>query len=254
LNDKYFIDRMKVKKSTIAIFILTTIFFSCTDEETPNFQNSIPEPVVTPPVFVPNTVENFTYLALGDSYTIGQGVDEIDRWPIQLKGELKKDYINLTAVDIIAQTGWTTGSLLNAINNEKPEKHDLVSLLIGVNNQYQGRPFTQFENEFMQLLNIAINLCSQEDRLFVVSIPDYSITIYGSGNSSFIASEINKYNDYMEQQCLLKGIPFIDVTAISRDLGVTNGALAPDALHPSGYQYSKWVEVISPEVLKLLKN
>lgn len=247
---------MKVTKSTLALFFMITVFFSCTDKDLPDFpnQNQNPDPIIPPPDNVPNTVEDFTYLALGDSYTIGQGVDENERWPNQLRDELKKDFINLTPVDIIAQTGWTTGSLLNAINNEKPVKHDLVSLLIGVNNQYQERPFTQFENEFDQLLNIAINLCSEEKRLFIVSIPDYSITKYGSGNPEFIASDINKYNEYIEQQCLLKGIPFIDVTTISRNLGITGGALADDELHPSGYQYSKWVEVISPEVLKLLKN
>ena len=193
-----------------------------------------------------------TFLALGDSYTIGQGVPENLRWPNQLKTELLKSDKNISDIDFIAQTGWTTSDLLLAIEGEKPETHDLVSLLIGVNNQYQGIPFYVFETEFDSLLNIAIDLAGNNQRVFVVSIPDYGVTPFASSFSEQITEEINTYNHYIEDRCKFLGIPFIDVTGISRELGDSNNALANDGLHPSGFQYGKWVEEIIPVVVELL--
>ncbi|MCA0931813.1 SGNH/GDSL hydrolase family protein [Lutimonas saemankumensis] len=197
---------------------------------------------------------SFTFLALGDSYTIGQGVSDEMRWPNQLKDRLLKESVTLEKVDIIAQTGWTTSALLNAINEKQPGQYDLVSLLIGVNNQYQQRPFEEFQEEFKELLNISMNLAGESKRVFVVSIPDYGVTRYGSANPGGIASEINNYNGFIKMHCQENNVPLVDVTEISRNLGDSDGALASDALHPSGYQYSLWVEEIVPVVLELLEQ
>jgi lysophospholipase L1-like esterase len=201
----------------------------------------------------PNLEDGMSYLALGDSYTIGQGVDEQARWPNQLKDSLLVYDKNLSKVDIIAKTGWTTNNLIKAIEAENPDKYDLVSLLIGVNNQYQKLNFNQFKIEFDSLLTIADNLTIKYNRLFVVSIPDYGVTPFGANNSEIIGQEIDKYNSYMKITCQDLGIPFVNITEISRELGDSSIALAPDKLHPSGYQYRLWVKEILPIVKKLLE-
>jgi len=199
-------------------------------------------------------LKNLKYLALGDSYTIGEGVAEELRWPNQLAKKLEGVTIEIKKVEIIAKTGWTTRDLLNGIEARAPEKHDLVSLLIGVNNQYQKRPFEQFENEFSMLLNQAIDLVGDKDNVFVVSIPDYGVTPFGSGDPEGIGKEIDKYNGYIAATCESMGIPFIDITGISRELGANEGALVADRLHPSGTQYTRWTEAILPVVINLLRN
>lgn len=202
------------------------------------------------------TIEEQTpikYLALGDSYTICQNVSEGGRWPNQLKEKLKDNNFEVEKTDIIAQTGWTTSNLITAINNASPEDYNLVSLLIGVNNQYQNQPFTIFQTEFDQLLTTSINIAGNKDRVFVVSIPDYGVTPFGSANSQTIGQEIDQYNSYMETKCDSLGILYINITEISRTLGSTNGALTNDNLHPSASQYTEWVNEMLAEVLGLLE-
>jgi len=191
------------------------------------------------------------YLALGDSYTIGQGVDTLDRWPNQLSAQLISNGIEVQKTDIIAQTGWRTSNLLNAIGNTPLDDYNLISLLIGVNNQFWGEPFDIFQSEFDSLLNITIDLVGKE-RLFIVSIPDYGVTPFGSNNSENIAEDIDMYNNYIQERCSLEGLAFINITEISRQLGDSEGALASDNLHPSGSQYAKWVEELFPIVLNLI--
>ena len=177
------------------------------------------------------------------------------RWPIQLKSRLKSDSINLQEVNILARTGWTTTALLNAIASEKPKNHNLVSLLIGVNNQYQNLSFTSFKNEFDELLNISLALSGKTKKVFVVSIPDYGVTPFGAGfRRQPLADEIDMYNAYIKEKCDQFEVPFIDVTYLSRQLGDSKGALADDNLHPSGSQYSKWVDLIYPVALELLRK
>lgn len=244
---------MKGIQLPMVLVFIVTLMLGCTDDEKNMNQNLISGSSVNPSDNL-LSMQSYSYLALGDSYTIGQGVDEEARWPNQLKTELKKNLIDLIKVDIIAQTGWTTNNLISAINSEKPGQYDLVSLLIGVNNQYQKKPFSQFEKEFDELLDKAIDLAGGNQSVFVVSIPDYGVTRFGSGNPGGIASEINGYNGYIRQRCLNRNVLFIDITEISRDMGDKDGALAGDGLHPSGQQYAKWVEKILPEVNNLLKN
>jgi len=194
-----------------------------------------------------------TYLALGDSYTIGEGVGIDDRWPNQLSNELSNSKVQIVDTKIIARTGWTTRNLLDALNEQKPSKHDLVSLLIGVNNQYQGLSFSTFEEEFILLLDSAITLSRKgKKRVFVVSIPDYGLTPFVKENKETIAAELDRYNAYMQSECEKQGIPFIDITSVSRSLGSLPDAIAKDGLHPSGYQYMQWVNEIFPVVERML--
>ena len=210
------------------------------------------------PLEVPASVEEsetrYNYLALGDSYTIGEGVEEALRWPNQLIELLRAEEIEIPESRIIAKTGWTTRQLINAIENEDLSKFNLVSLLIGVNNQYQKLPFQTFQTEFNQLLETSIEISGDKRRVFVVSIPDYGVTPFGSANSIKIGDELDRYNAYIEEQCQLNSISFINITQISRELGASEGALAPDNLHPSGTQYSAWVDKILPVVVDLLKK
>ena len=191
------------------------------------------------------------YLALGDSYTIGQSVDTSDRWPIQLDAKLKDEGFTVERTDIIAQTGWKTSDLLNAIEGTNLEDYNLISLSIGVNNQFSGIPFEVYTSEFDELLGRIIDAAGAS-RVFVVSIPDYGVTPFGSNNSETIAQELDEYNEYARLKCDNLNIPYINITEISRDLGASEGALAIDNLHPSGTQYALWVDEIVPKVKELI--
>ena len=187
------------------------------------------------------------YLALGDSYTIGESVDEVDRWPNQLADKLTHLGKATQKPTIIATTGWRTDDLKNAINNANlnPE-YDLVSLLIGVNNQYQGKPIENYEIEFKDLLNTAIQLAKgKKGNIFVVSIPDYGYTPFGKAKQATISKAIDNFNEVNKRLALAAGIRYINITDISRQ-GLDQPALvASDGLHPSGKQYTKWVERIA---------
>ena len=191
------------------------------------------------------------YLALGDSYTTGQSVDTSDRWPIQLDAKLKDVGFAVERTDIIAQTGWKTSDLLNAIEDTNLEDYNLISLSIGVNNQFSGIPFEVYTYEFDELLGRIIDAAGSS-RVFIVSIPDYGVTPFGSNNSETIAQELDEYNEYARLKCDTLNIPYINITEISRILGASEGALASDNLHPSGTQYALWVDEMIPIVRGLL--
>jgi len=228
----------------IVLFILIIFLnMSCTnDKEIEVIKNEEPP------------IEEITYLALGDSYTIGQGVSENLRWPNQLSDSLKTLQYNINTTDIIAKTGWTTRNLLDTIENTELGEYNLVSLLIGVNNQYQNQSFSVFESEFDILLDKSIEIAQSSSKVLVVSIPDYGVTPFGSSNSDKISDEIDMYNAYIATKCEEQNIPFIDITGISRTLGNSNGALATDKLHPSGSQYTQWLNEIIPVVRLLLEK
>jgi acyl-CoA thioesterase I len=195
-------------------------------------------------------------LALGDSYTIGQSVCETCRFPEQLKSGLKKSLPNDSfSLQIIAQTGWTTSNLISAINTSLPSSNfDLVTLLIGVNNQYQNKVFSVYEEEFPALVNRAIGFAKgDKSNLIVVSIPDYAYTPFGQGATN-ITTAINRYNDFAKLYCMQNNIKFIDITDITR-LGLENTNLvASDGLHPSELAYAKFVERILPQAITVLSN
>jgi lysophospholipase L1-like esterase len=211
-------------------------------------------PMMDPEEEEETQITNVNYLALGDSYTIGEGVDADLRWPNQLGDQLRAQNYVVDDIKIIAKTGWTTRNLLDAINMTDTKGYNLVSLLIGVNNQFQNKPFTQFTSEFDELLTKSIDIAGDKNRVFVVSIPDYGVTPFGGANSDKIAAELDMYNQYMAGKCKFADIPFIDITEKSRELGASEGALASDNLHPSGSQYTAWTNIILPFVIDILEQ
>jgi poly(3-hydroxybutyrate) depolymerase/lysophospholipase L1-like esterase len=196
-------------------------------------------------------------LSLGDSYTIGQSVCSTCNFPEQLKSALLEEYQQEEGVDlqIIARTGWTTTNLKNAIAEENPDTDfDLVTLLIGVNNQYQKRPFSLYETEFVELVNSAISLVDgRPERLIVVSIPDYAYTPFGqSSNPDVISQELQAYNDFAQDYCENNGLSYVYITDITQQ-GLDNPDLvASDGLHPSQLAYARFVERILPVALDKL--
>jgi len=195
-------------------------------------------------------------LALGDSYTIGQSVCETCRFPEQLKTKLYNlNTQNSISLDIIAKTGWTTGNLISAINSQYPSNdYDLITLLIGVNNQYQGNSFSVYEKEFPDLINRAIYLTKgDKTNLIVVSIPDYAFTPFGIGNNK-ISTEIDQYNAYAQNYCSENNIVFVNITDITRQ-GLLNPSLvASDNLHPSEKAYTLFVDRILPKAVTVLQK
>jgi lysophospholipase L1-like esterase len=186
------------------------------------------------------------FLALGDSYTIGESVAEADRWPVQLVNALNKGGMNFQSPRIIATTGWRTDDLKRAIITANPDKnYDLVSLLIGVNNQYQGKSSNDYILEFEELLNMAIAFAGgDKSKVFVVSIPDYGFTPFGKEKQKKISEELDEFNRINKMVGDKYQVSYFNITPISRK-GFDNPELvAADNLHPSAKQYSQWVEVI----------
>ena len=191
---------------------------------------------------------DLTMLALGDSYTIGESVELSQRWPHQFVAELRKAGIRAEDPDYIATTGWTTKQLIKGIetNLKQGKKYKLVSILIGVNNQYQGIDISTYEPDLKYILSLALEFVSHDtSKVFMLSIPDYAFTPFGAGRSS-ISGEIDIYNAINSRLAKEYNIAYIDITAISRK-GLDDATLvAEDGLHPSGAQYGEWVRKIIP--------
>jgi len=197
------------------------------------------------------------FLALGDSYTIGESVAVTDRWPVQLALQLRKNGIDLADPQIIAKTGWTTDELSSAIDAAKPNgPYALVTLLIGVNNQYRGRDAEQYRKEFAALLNRAIAFAGGDPkRVVVVSIPDWGVTPYAAGRDRRqIAAEIDHFNAINAAETKRAGARYADVTPVSRHAATDPTLVAPDGLHPSAAMYAQWVAVIAPRAEEALKG
>ena len=193
------------------------------------------------------------YLALGDSYTIGESVLESERWPNQLAQELEGTSLGVDAVTIIAKTGWTTAELIEGIRISKnTNQYDLVSLLIGVNNQYRGQSIERFEKELVALIQTAIEYSKTGSKaVFLVSIPDWGVTPFAKDrNRTQIAKEIDAFNAVISKQAKNFKLPFIDITPISKGASSDLSLLAEDQLHPSGKMYNLWVQKIKSELLK----
>lgn len=189
-------------------------------------------------------------LSLGDSYTIGQNVCESCKFPEQLKDSLQSRNRDLNFnLKIIAKTGWNTRNLIDAIEtNNLSSNYNLVTLLIGVNNQFQRIPFSTFENEYSVLVQKAIKAVnSDKDKLIILSIPDYAFTPFGRGSQN-ISNDIETYNTYIKNFCINNNITFLNITNITK-MGLTNPSLvANDGLHPSKEAYTKFVERLLPLV------
>lgn len=196
-----------------------------------------------------------TYLALGDSYTIGQSVSAEQRFPYFAVRQLIDKNVNMTPVQIIATTGWTTGNLLSALAASPPTKtYDFVTLLIGVNNQYQGRSIDEYRVQFTELLNKAVGYAGlKRSRVFVLSIPDYAVTPFARGSDTAkISREIDAFNAINKEIAIREGIAYIDITPISRQARTDPTLTSTDGLHPSGKQYEKWALLLSPAMIAAL--
>jgi lysophospholipase L1-like esterase len=199
------------------------------------------------------------YLALGDSYTIGEGVEDAGRWPMQLAARLREAGIAIADPRIIATTGWTTDELAAAMDAAEPlGDWDFVSLLIGVNNQYRGRAVDEYVGEFHRLLRRAIALAGgRMERVLVLSIPDWGGTpfAFASGRDrQAIAHDLDAYNAAARELCAAEGVAFVDITGISRTEAGSDASamLAEDGLHPSAAQYARWTDAALPVALGLL--
>ena len=195
-----------------------------------------------------------TYLALGDSYTIGQSVSEAERFPNQTAALLRTQGIKINDPVIIATTGWTTKNLIDALNAATLQNnYDVVSLLIGVNNQYQGRSIDEYKTEFTLLLNRAIQYAGNKPtHVFVLSIPDYSVTPFANGyDKPKIAAEIDQFNLENKKISLQLGVKYLDITLISRE--PDPALIAGDGLHPSGKQYKRWADLLAPLMQQVLQ-
>ena len=197
----------------------------------------------------PSTSSPSTYLALGDSYTIGESVIDSLRWPNQLVAALKQNGKQFDPANIIARTGWTTDELSKAMDTVAlAPSYDYVSLLIGVNNQYRGRSIENFETEFIQLLDRSVTLGNQKGaNIFVLSIPDWGVMPFAEGrNRKQIALEIDQFNAVIQTACRDRNIAFFDITPISREAETNPILVANDGLHPSGEMYARWVDTLLP--------
>ena len=229
--------------------LFTLALLSCRDQEIDPVaqQNEVPQDTV------PGSAMH--YLALGDSYTIGQSVDQSERWPVQLADAFSAEGSDIE-VEIIAKTGWTTGELANGIETADPEgPYDLVSLLIGVNNQYRRLDTAAYRVEFRDLLHQAIHFAGDDTtRVFVVSIPDYSVTPFAQKlDTARIAQEIDAFNAINLSETRSFGISYVNVTPISRQARFNPSLIAGDGLHPSGKMYAQWVKLIKPVVEEILQ-
>jgi lysophospholipase L1-like esterase len=197
-----------------------------------------------------------TYLALGDSYTIGESVGENDRFPVQAQHALQAKGVAMSNPDFIAVTGWTTTNLLSALDNNPPaNNYDAVTLLIGVNNQYQGGPLDEYKAQFTELLSRSIKYAGNNiNHVFVISIPDYSVTPFARNrDTATIAAEIDAFNAANRSISIAAGVHYIDITPISRQAKNDASLLSADSLHPSGMQYQKWVELLAPAMQQALQ-
>jgi len=192
----------------------------------------------------------FRYLALGDSYTIGESVSVEERWPNQLAKLLESENIK-SEITIIARTGWTTSELWQGIQAEEIQPpYDFVSLLIGVNNQYRGYDINEYRDQFNFLLHKSIEYAAGDaNRVLVLSIPDWSTTPFASSRDrEQIAKEIDKFNLVNRESSEKVGAHYVDVTPISREAVNDTTLIAPDGLHPSGKMYTMWAEKTFPIV------
>ncbi|GAC1383320.1 MAG: SGNH/GDSL hydrolase family protein [Ginsengibacter sp.] len=203
----------------------------------------------TLPVSINDTSK--TFLALGDSYTIGESVNAEQRFPAQTALLLSGYGIKINTPDYIATTGWTTQNLQDAINNKKPaNNYSIVTLLIGVNNQYQGLSFSDYKNQFTSLLQQAIGFAgNNKNHVFVVSIPDYSVTPFARNrDTARIAREIDQYNAANKSITESFGVSYTDITPISREAKNNPDLVASDGLHPSASQYQRWAALLAPTI------
>jgi lysophospholipase L1-like esterase len=196
------------------------------------------------------------FLALGDSYTIGESVAADDRWPMQLAASLRAEGISVADPTIIAQTGWTTANLSDAIDRAKPVgPYPLVGLLIGVNNQFQGRGADEYRKQYADLVQRSIGFAGGDaSHVIVLSIPDWGATPFAAGQDrAKIGAEIDRFNAICREETVRAGARYVDVTPISRQAPKDAALVAEDGLHPSAKMYAEWVKLALPEAKAALR-
>ena len=193
-----------------------------------------------------SSISKFSFLALGDSYTIGEGVNENERWPNQFVEVADENGLDFEKPEIIAETGWKTYDLLNALSQTNfTQKYDYVSLLIGVNNQFNSRSIDEFEEDLSKLMDKMNSLKKSNGNIIILSIPDWGYTPFGNSyNRKVISSEINLFNNSLINFANSNGLKYVDVTEISRRALSESNLLASDNLHPSGLMYLEWAKKI----------
>lgn len=227
--------------------LITALLFAC-NRQTPDQDM----------VINPNAgASAYSFLSLGDSYTIGESVSANDRWSVQLAGMLRKDGLDVADPDIIARTGWTTAELQDAIKSSNNQKtYNLVSLMIGVNNQYRGQSTDRYRTEFKDLLQTSINFAGgKASHVFVLSIPDWGRSPYAaSRDKAQIAREIDQFNTIAQDECKQAGVAYVDITPLTRSAVGDPSQFASDGLHYSGKQMQQWANAAVPVVKDILKK
>jgi len=204
---------------------------------------------------VSSTAAELRILALGDSYTIGEGVADAHRWPVRLADMLRERGLNVATPRIIARTGWTTDELSAAIDAANPDPdYDLVTLLIGVNNQYRGRGDDEYRAHFQKLLDRATTFArGKAARVIAVSIPDWGATPFATGRDRpAIGRAIDRFNAVNREETSRAGARYADITPISRRALGDPSLIAADGLHPSATMYAAWLDVVFPLALRIL--
>jgi len=229
------------------LYMIFCLLLSCSTSERVPVNNPPPPPPPGGPLK--------TWLALGDSYTIGQGVDAADRFPTQTTNFLIQAGINMGTPDYIAATGWTSGVLTNQVQSQNPPQYDVVSLLIGVNDQYQTHDTTGYRLRFTGLLEKSIQLArGKKENVFVLSIPDYSVTPFAQySDTTRIRQEIDWFNAINRQVTAQFQCAYLDITPSTREALYDRTLLASDGLHPSKIEYRKWAVRLLPLVQAVVR-
>lgn len=238
-------------KNFILLLLAAVMWGSCNDKKTISEIAAVDTPNDT------TIVDGIRFLALGDSYTIGQSVATNERWPVQLADKLADSGYNVSDLKIIAKTGWTTSELADGIQSENPQgPYDLVGLLIGVNNQYRRLDTAEYRKEFKSLLDAAIEFGGGDSaNVMVISIPDYSVMPFAEKlDTARIAREIDIFNSINLQESMRAEVYYINITPISRLARENENFIANDGLHPSGQMYYQWAKLIYPVSAEILQN
>ena len=235
------------------VFVMALVLFlSCM--KTTGYQPDLPH-VDIDSTNLPGSSQH-TYLALGDSYTIGQSIPREKTFPVQAAAALRAQGYSIDGPEIIAVTGWTTADLLNALKGKSSASpYDMITLLIGVNNQYQGRSINEYREQLNELLNKALQLSgNRPEHIIVISIPDYSVTPFAGGyDMDKIADDIDRFNEVNQMEAASLHLKYVNITGESRKAKTDQTILANDGLHYSAKGYSIWVDKLLP-VMKVILN
>jgi len=234
------------------IFFLLTVMSGCTSNTNYNDEDlNIDRDDFSDTLIVEDNLNTprespYSFIALGDSYTIGEGVNEDERWPNQFVDVAYENGVDFDQPMIIAETGWKTYDLLNAINQTNfTKKYDYISLLIGVNNQFNSRPIDEFEEDLNKLMDEMKRIKKNDGSIIIISIPDWGYTPFGeSSDMSDISEQINLFNSSLRKFATTNGLKYVDVTEISRRGINEPDLITNDNLHPSGIMYLEWAKKI----------